>query len=121
MTNDNTKPKEKQKTKGERSVALKKSEVGKEYFCVDVGSDTLEDFGVSEGDCLIVKVTDVIDENRITVWDTPDGRTAKFAYENFGDIALYNKKDWLRSYPAKKVKMLGVAVYVQKGLEAQND
>jgi SOS-response transcriptional repressor LexA len=87
------------------------------YKCIPVCSDTLEHFGVKEGDYLIVRETDCLDEDSISVWDTPDGRTAKFAYENFGDITLYNKKDWLRSYPEKDVKLIGIAEAVQKRLE----
>ncbi len=79
--------------------------------------DSLTDFGICKGDSIIVKPIEKLDENRITVWETPDGRTAKFAYENFGDITLYNKKDWLMRYPAKKVKLIGAVVAVQKNLE----
>ncbi len=35
----------------------------------------------------------------------------------YGDITLYNKKEWLRGYSEKKVKLIGVAEYVQKTLE----
>lgn len=88
-----------------------------EFLAVENVSDLLKEFGVCEGDFLIVKPIKKLDENRITVWDTPDGRTAKFAYENFGDITLYNKKDWLRRYPAKKVKLIGAVVAIQRSLK----
>ncbi len=114
---NNTKKNDEQETERYRALAVKNWK-GEELVCFWVNNDALSDFGVDEGDALIVKVTNRLDENRITVWDTPDGQTAKFAYENFGDITLYNKKDWLKSYPAKDIKMLGVAVCVQKTLEA---
>jgi SOS-response transcriptional repressor LexA len=87
------------------------------FVGVPVDGDSLKKIGIFHGDLLIVKITDSYTKENLCVWETPHGRTAKFAYENFDEIVLHNKADWKRVWKAAEIKLLGVVVRIERDLE----
>jgi SOS-response transcriptional repressor LexA len=84
-------------------------------FCaVPVDGDSLAHIGIFHGDLLVVKMTDKHTEKDLCVWETPNGRTAKFSYENFGEIVLHNKADWKQSWKPTEIKLFGVVVRMER-------
>jgi SOS-response transcriptional repressor LexA len=77
---------------------------------VQVIGDSLNNIGIFHGDLLIVKITDKHAEENLYVWETPNGRTAKFGYEKFGEIVLHNKADWEQIWKSDEVKLFGVVI-----------
>jgi hypothetical protein len=75
------------------------------------------EYGADDGDLILVKPASRLNENLITVWETPTGTKAMFAYENFGDVTLYNPHaDSQIRYKAKEVKLIGEAVQALRNL-----
>ncbi len=83
---------------------------------VPVDGDSLAHIGIFHGDLLIVKITDKHTKKDLCVWETPHGRTAKFGYENFGEIVLHNKADWKKVWKPDEIKLFGVAIRMERDL-----
>lgn len=81
---------------------------------VPVDGDSLAHIGIFHGDLLIVKITDKHTEKDLYVWETPNGRTAKFGYENFGEMTLHNKADWSQSWKLDEIKLFGVVIRMER-------
>jgi hypothetical protein len=81
---------------------------------VPVDGDSLAHIGIFHGDLLVVKMTDKHTEKDLCVWETPHGRTAKFGYENFGEIVLHNKSDWRKIWNLTEVKLFGVVIRMER-------
>lgn len=90
---------------------------GQRCVGVPVTGDTLKHLGIFHGDILVVKLTKKFAEKNLCVWETPEGRTAKFAYENFGEIVLHNQADWKQTWSINQIKCLGIVVRVERDLE----
>ncbi len=90
-----------------------------ELFAVEVCGSTLNNIKIFDGDKLIVKKVSEFNERNLYVFDTPNGRTAKFAFEFFGDIFLHNNRKWSSNFKAEEVKLLGVVVRVERDLEVE--
>jgi hypothetical protein len=83
---------------------------------IPVDGDSLANIGIFHGDLLVVKITDKHTEKDLCVWETPHGRTAKFGYENFGEIVLHNKADWKKVWKLDEIKLFGVAIRMERDL-----
>lgn len=79
-------------------------------------TDTLENYGIFQGDQLLIEKTDVLDENALTVFDV-DGEKifiSAYGFENFGDISLMRNGALVMRKPAEQVKVIGKIVAVLK-------
>lgn len=84
---------------------------------IPVNGDSLEKIGIFHGDILITKLTTEYKTGKLCVWQTPHGRTAKFAVENFdGTLTLHNKNGWSREWQISDVKLIGIVVRVERDL-----
>ncbi len=89
---------------------------------VPVVGDCLKTIGILSGDLLILKITNESFSDKLSVWETPNGRTAKFATKNIdGTITLHNKSDWKQTWQAEEIELVGVGVRVERDLEVQNN
>lgn len=85
---------------------------------IPVVGDSLQNIGILHGDILITQITDQYKEEKIGIWQTPHGRTAKFAYEDFdGMVVLHNKNGWVQKWQPEEIKLLGIVVRVERDLE----
>ncbi len=84
---------------------------------VPFAGNTLEHLGIFHGDILIVKITKHFNESNLYVWQTPHGKTAKFARETMAEITLHNGKEWTETFFRSEVEMLGVVVRVERDLK----
>lgn len=88
------------------------------FIGVPVTGDSLKNVGIIHGDILITKLTTDYTEDKIGIWQTPHGRTAKFAYENFdGSVTLHNKNGWSQEWQPDEIKLVGIVVRVERDLE----
>lgn len=85
-------------------------------FSLTFVSDLLEQSRIFKGDTLIVAPVKSWDEENLYVWQTPSGKTAKYAYDNFGDITLHNKAGWQQRFKAHQIKCLGKVIRVERDL-----
>lgn len=89
------------------------------YIGVPVTGDSMRNEGIVHGDILVTRLThQYTDENKIGVWQTPHGRTAKFAYQGFdGSIVLHNKNGWSQEWQISEVELVGIVVRVERDYE----
>lgn len=87
--------------------------------CVPITGDSMEGEGIFHGDILITRLAHLYtDENKIGVWQTPHGRTAKVAYQSFDDsIVLHNKGEWTQKWQTDQVKLVGIFVRIERDVE----
>jgi SOS-response transcriptional repressor LexA len=79
--------------------------------------DSLKNIGIYEGDLLVFKFTSEAPPEKLCIWQTPHGNTAKFARENLdGTITLHNKNGWHQDWSADDVRLVGVVVRVERDL-----
>lgn len=96
---------------------LAPSDVGARFVAVPVEGDSLIDLGILDGDLLIMRITQNYEDGRIGVWQTPNGRTAKFAYYDRDDlVVLHNENGWRQSWDPSEIRLLGVVVRVERDL-----
>lgn len=87
------------------------------FIAVPVMGDSLIKLGILDGDLLITRLTNRYVSEKLGVWQTPHGRTAKFAYQDFdGLITLHNKNGWKQSWQADEVKLFGLVIRVERDL-----
>lgn len=88
------------------------------FAAVEVDGESLKGVGINHGDILIFKITERYVEDRIGIWQTPHGRTAKFAYEDIdGTIKLHNQNGWSQNWNADEISLLGLVVRVERDFE----
>lgn len=87
------------------------------FICVPVEGDSLTEQGILDGDLLICKLTSKYEPGRIGLWQTPSGRTAKYAYYEFDNsVVLHNENGWRQSWSADEIRLLGLVVRVERDL-----
>lgn len=87
------------------------------YIAVPVDGDSLIDQGILDGDILICKITNAYEDGKIGLWQTPHGRTAKYAYYDFDNsVVLHNESGWKQTWDAAELKLLGLVVRVERDL-----
>jgi SOS-response transcriptional repressor LexA len=98
--------------------AIAKATIKDRFIGVPVTGDSLKNLGIFHGDLLITKIVDKYDAEKIGVWQTPHGRTAKFAYEDFdGMVVLHNQNGWQEKWQPDEIKLVGIVVRVERDLE----
>jgi hypothetical protein len=106
---------EKYQIKGFRDIrAVGVENQFKKIVGVPVIGNSLDNIGIFDGDLLVVKITDKHAEKDLCVWETPNGRTAKFGYENFGEMTLHNQADWSQSWKLDEIKLFGVVIRMER-------
>lgn len=88
----------------------------RDLFCLKVISTALEAVRIFRGDILIIAPVDAWNEEDLFVWQTPAGRVARFAFDNFGDITLHNKNGQMHRWSAHRIKCLGLVVRIERDL-----
>jgi len=86
------------------------------HFAVPVEGQSLFKLGIHDGDILICRKTTRYIDGTIGIWETPDGRTAKLAYADSGSVVLHNSNGWRQSWSADEVKLIGIAIRVERDL-----
>lgn len=87
------------------------------FIAVPVDGDSLIDQGILDGDMLICKLTNSYEDGKIGLWQTPHGRTAKYAYYDFDNsVVLHNASGWQQSWEPGELKLLGIVVRVERDL-----
>lgn len=90
---------------------------GGRFVLVPVEGDSLTSQRIYDGDLLLVRITRDYVPGQIGIWQTPSGRTAKFAfYDPDGYIVLHNDNGWRQTWSAGEIRLLGVAVRVERDL-----
>lgn len=88
------------------------------FVAVPVEGDSLIEQNICDGDMLICKLTQLYEDGKIGLWQTPSGRTAKFAYYDFDNsVVLHNESDWRQTWDSADVKLLGLVVRVERDME----
>jgi SOS-response transcriptional repressor LexA len=88
------------------------------FIAVPVEGDSLKDQGILDGDLLICKITQNYEDGKIGLWQTPSGRTAKFAYYDFDNsVVLHNENGWRQSWDSGELRLLGIVVRVERDME----
>ena len=94
--------------------------IGQNEKCVGIPviGDSLKNVGIYHGDILVIKLTDNCKAGKLCVWQTPHGRTAKYARENFdGSVTLHNKNGWKQNWQPEDVQLVGVVVRVERDMD----
>lgn len=88
------------------------------FIAVPVDGDSLKEQGILDGDLLICKITKNYEDGKIGLWQTPHGRTAKFAYYDFDNsVVLHNENGWRQSWSSDELRLLGIVVRVERDME----
>lgn len=86
------------------------------FVAVPVDGDSLKDQGILNGDFLICKITNVYEDGKIGLWQTPHGRTAKYAYKENDCVTLHNENGWRQEWQPDELKLLGIVIRVERDL-----
>jgi SOS-response transcriptional repressor LexA len=88
------------------------------YIAVPVRGHSLKGSGIHDGDILICRKTHSYVPGSIGIWETPHGRTAKYAaIDKDGFVLLHNHNGWKQKWSSDEVKLVAVAVRVERDLE----
>lgn len=82
-----------------------------------VSGDSLVEQGIFDGDLLVFKFTVNAAPEKLCIWQTPHGATAKFARLNpNGTITLHNGAGWEQKWNPEDVRLVGVVLRVERDL-----
>lgn len=85
------------------------------YIAVPVEGESLESLNIVHGDMLICKITETYEPGKIGLWQTPSGRTAKFALCEGGEfVTLHNNNGWHQDWHRNEIKLLGVVMRIER-------
>lgn len=85
------------------------------FVAVPVEGDSLLEQNICDGDYLICKLTSYYEDGKIGLWQTPHGRTAKYAYYDFDQsVVLHNENGWSQRWDASELRLLGIVVRVER-------
>jgi hypothetical protein len=93
---------------------IRQSNLGKEYLVLQMLTKFLKHQGIFKNDFLIVNTDAKFKEDALSVFQTPDGITVGYAYENFDDTAIHNQNGKLMRFLAKNVKHIGVVCRIER-------
>jgi SOS-response transcriptional repressor LexA len=103
---------------GFRDIRVTETGVFDRIIAVPVEGDSLKEHGILDGDYLICKVTSQYEPDKLGVWQTPHGRTAKFAYYDFDNsVVLHNEHGWQQRWDSRELRLLGIVLRVERDLE----
>lgn len=82
--------------------------------CPVIG-DSMRAHGITHGGLIVFKLFSQPAPGKISLWQTPHGRTIKFARANEDNtITLHNGGDWQQTWQADEVQHIGVVVRFEK-------
>lgn len=87
------------------------------YFITAVDGPSLEAENILDGDLLLCRITHNYEVGRLGIWQTPNGRTAKYAYYEDGFVVLHNDNGWRQEWAFGDVRLLGVVERVERDLQ----
>jgi hypothetical protein len=93
---------------------IRQSNLGREYLVLQLLTNSLQHQGILKNDFLIVNTDAEFTEDCLSAFQTPDGVTLGYGYENFDDTAIHNQNGKLMRFPAKKVKHIGVVCRIER-------
>jgi hypothetical protein len=99
---------------------IRQSSLRKEYLILQILTNSLKHQGIFENDFLVVNTDAEFTEDVLSAFQTPDGVTIGYAYENFDDVAIHNQNGKLMRFPAKKVKHIGVVCRIERDFTIYN-
>lgn len=88
------------------------------FAAVPLEGPSLEKLGILDGDIAITRITRDYEDETLGIWQTPHGRTAKFAHydpDNF--VVLHNKNGWRQTWHADELRLLGIVVRIERDME----
>jgi SOS-response transcriptional repressor LexA len=87
-------------------------------IAIRVVGNNLQHIGILHNDFLLVEPTEsyVFGDNKLYLWKTPNGRTAKFVERNNDALTLHNNDAWSQTWRLDEVKCLGVVFTVERDL-----
>jgi SOS-response transcriptional repressor LexA len=89
-----------------------------QFIAVPVDGDSLKDQGILDGDILICRISTLYEDGKIGLWQTPHGRTAKFAYYDLdSSVVLHNENGWRQRWDSHELRLLGLVVRVERDME----
>jgi SOS-response transcriptional repressor LexA len=93
-------------------------ETGVRFAAVPVEGDSLIEQGILDGDMLIMRITANYEDGKLGVWQTPHGRTCKYAYYDLDDtVVLHNDHGWTQHWDSHELRLLGLVVRVERDME----
>lgn len=102
---------------GFRDVTAFGGDTQARYAIVPIEGDSMESQRIFDGDYVLMQITRDYVEGKIGIWQTPSGRTAKFAhYDLDGYVVLHNDNGWRQHWRADELRLLGLAVRVERDL-----
>lgn len=102
---------------GFRDVRLIPANPNERFIAVPVEGDSLIEQGILDGDYLICKITRDYQDGKLGLWQTPHGRTAKFAYYDFDNsVVLHNENGWSQRWDSSELRLLGLVVRIERDL-----
>lgn len=88
------------------------------FAAVLVDGHSLTEQGILDGDLLIMRITQDYEDGKLGIWQTPDGRTAKFAsHDPDGFVVLHNDDGWRQTWASDELRLLGLVVRVERDME----
>lgn len=85
------------------------------FMAVPVEGDSLSSVGILDGDILICRLTERYQSGKIGIWQTPHGRTAKFAFLDYDQtVVLHNDDDWRQTWPSDELRLIALVVRVER-------
>ncbi len=84
------------------------------FFMTEVDGPSLEGENIVSGDFLLCRVTHDYEIGRLGIWQTPSGRTAKYAFYEDGFVVLHNDNDWRQQWHADELRLLGIVERVER-------
>lgn len=87
------------------------------FAAVPLEGDSLRELGILDGDIAIMRITSDYENDKLGIWQTPHGRTAKFAYYDFDNsVVLHNEHGWRQTWDAGELRLLGLVVRVERDM-----
>jgi SOS-response transcriptional repressor LexA len=87
------------------------------HVAIPVDGNSLKHMGIHHGDILVCRKTRLYIPGGIGIWETPHGRTAKYAKLNKdGSVTLHNHNGWEQRWSAEECELVAIAVRVERDL-----
>lgn len=87
------------------------------FAIVPLQGDSLKELNIVDGDMAVMRITRDYIDGKLGVWQTPHGRTCKFAYYDFdGSVVLHNENGWQQRWDATELRLLGVVERIERDM-----